>query len=103
MKLIHIAIVGIACLWLNTCLAGIPPKYLSVPNWESCTDTYYKKGAEFACLPDTRPSNCPKSSWKKLNRGNMLDQCPAAGSSGSTGMGSTAPGSSNNEMDSGSE
>lgn len=41
----------------------LPPKYLSVPEWQSCVSTVTKGGANFVCLPAEKPLTCPQASW----------------------------------------
>lgn len=45
----------------------LPPKYLSVPNFELCLGEKDMGTWTSYCMLKTRPANCPKESWKKLN------------------------------------
>lgn len=56
--------------------AMLPPNYLSVYRWKSCVSTYDHNGAEFVCLPDRKPLDCPRYSWKQLIRHSNLKFCP---------------------------
>jgi len=57
-------------------LAMLPPKYLSVPEWQSCVKTTTKESAQFVCLPAERPANCPLESWKALTLKRLIAHCP---------------------------
>lgn len=56
--------------------AMLPPKYLSVPEWQSCVETVTKNSTEFVCLPGERPANCPLASWKQLTLKRLIAHCP---------------------------
>lgn len=56
--------------------AMTPPKYLSVPKWQSCVSTITKGTAQYVCLPKHRPQTCPMMSWMKLDHHHMLPHCP---------------------------
>lgn len=45
----------------------LPPPYLSVKNFKKCLGTKKEDSYSVYCLPTTKPSLCPKESWKKLN------------------------------------
>lgn len=75
MKMTRIAIGVLAAVLTTTCWSMVPPKYLSVPNWQSCTGEVTRGTAQFYCLPDSRPAACPKSSWKMLTRQHMMSRC----------------------------
>lgn len=69
--------IGIFSLFtLTQSFAVLPPAYLSVSHWESCTVTLSKGTYQFLCLPPSKPSACPSSSWRTLNKGQMLPLCP---------------------------
>lgn len=53
----------------------LPPKYLSVPQWQSCVGTVTKGSAQFICLPTKKPAACPSSSWKALLKLHEIDNC----------------------------
>lgn len=55
--------------------ALLPPKYLSVRDWQRCVITITKGDAKFICLPDSKPKECPKSSWRKLTFRNEVNSC----------------------------
>ena len=49
---------------------GLPqPQYLSVPNWQSCTDTKWSEDCSFSfhCLPAEKPAACLEDSWSQLH------------------------------------
>lgn len=75
MKRIHFAAGILIFLFSIPAWSMMPPQYLSVPQWQSCSSTVTKGTAQFACLPSKKPKNCPMSSWKMLNRHHMLNHC----------------------------
>ena len=48
---------------------GAPP-YLSVPQWQNCTDRQSPDSSDHIehCLPREKPSSCPDSSWDSLQQ-----------------------------------
>ena len=48
---------------------GAPP-YLSVPQWQNCTDRQSPESSDHIehCLPREKPSSCPDSSWDSLQQ-----------------------------------
>jgi len=61
-----------------TSWAVLPPKYLSVPGWKDCVGQVSKEGAQFICLPATKPANCAADAFKQLNDLNEIDSCPSS-------------------------
>ena len=59
-----------------TAYALVPPKYLSVPQWQKCVGQVKKGTAQFICLPYAKPSACPAKSWKILTNQKLVDICP---------------------------
>jgi len=53
----------------------LPPKYLSVPDYESCIREESVGTSTAACLPDTKPEACPHESWTELCQLNELSKC----------------------------
>ncbi|MCL5260648.1 MAG: hypothetical protein M1561_03050 [Gammaproteobacteria bacterium] len=47
--------------------AVLPPKYLSVPNFQSCFATKNMGSWTAWCMPATKPEGCPDASWQALN------------------------------------
>jgi len=50
-----------------TVYAVLPPKYLSVPNFEQCLATKNMGSWTAWCMPKTKPYSCPDASWQALN------------------------------------
>lgn len=61
--------------WVGSAQAALPPKYLSVPQWQDCVETVTKGTAQFICLPSDKPKNCPDESWQELIGLNEIDLC----------------------------
>lgn len=76
MKIAHVFLIVALMASVSLAEAGVPPKYLSVPQWQSCTSTMQKGTAQFVCLPGHKPKSCPFFSWMKLKRHHMLPMCP---------------------------
>lgn len=53
----------------------LPPKYLTVPQWQSCVGTVIKGNAQFICLPAIKPDACPNNSWNALINLHEIDNC----------------------------
>ena len=53
----------------------LPPKYLTVPQWQSCVGTVIKGSAQFICLPSKKPDACPSTSWDALIKLHEIDNC----------------------------
>jgi hypothetical protein len=60
--------------------AVLPPKYLSVVDWQQCTSTVSRGTWDAVCLPDKKPESCPVLSWEKLHgeAGSILSACASA-------------------------
>ena len=46
--------------------ASLPPKYLSVPNFQKCLSQKDMGTWKSWCLPESQPKGCPSKSWDKL-------------------------------------
>jgi hypothetical protein len=46
----------------------LPPKYLSVPDFQACLSKQSEGTYEAICLPTQRPAVCPRKSWHTLRR-----------------------------------
>ena len=58
--------------------SGMPPAYLSVPNFESCLTKETVGSSEQWCIPAAKPSACIDSSWGEISKENMsLTACAA--------------------------
>lgn len=55
--------------------AVLPPRYLSVPEWQSCVGTVKKGSADFVCLPAEKPETCPDTSWENPDL-KTIEACP---------------------------
>jgi len=44
----------------------LPPLYLSVPEWRSCTGSKDMGTWDAVCKPQSQPSECPNDSWNQL-------------------------------------
>lgn len=75
MKRLRITICLISALFTCSAWAMTPPEYLSVPNWQSCSESVKKGTAEYVCLPKYKPRECPAPSWRKLTHKHLLDRC----------------------------
>lgn len=47
--------------------AVLPPKYLSVANFQKCLATKNMGTWQSWCMPVKKPNACPDDSWKQLN------------------------------------
>lgn len=58
--------------------ALLPPRYLSIPDFQRCLGTKNMGTWTAWCIPQARPIKCPQSSWHELNTMNNsgLLQCP---------------------------
>ena len=54
----------------------LPPAHLSIDGHERCLEEFSDGSAFFSCLPDNRPSNCPRSIWRKVNKVYDGEFCP---------------------------
>ncbi|HMV78240.1 MAG TPA: hypothetical protein PK453_02485 [Leptospiraceae bacterium] len=45
----------------------LPPKYLSVKNFQLCLGEKDMGTWTSYCMPKVRPAKCPAASWKQLN------------------------------------
>ncbi|MFY9656983.1 MAG: hypothetical protein WAK01_10405 [Methylocystis sp.] len=57
-----------AALIFDHAEAALPPKYLAVPNWRQCLSQQSMGSYDIVCLLAQRPAECPRSSWRALNR-----------------------------------
>lgn len=88
MKISRIFVTLFFALFVVPAFALLPPSYLSVKKWKSCASTYKKGSAEFVCMPNSKPIECPERSWQQLTEMSNLPACPSRGES----IGSSAPG-----------
>ena len=77
MKLLHVGIFLFLLTFVTSSSAMRPPRYLSVPDWQSCTSEIKPAGnsASFVCMPRHRPDACAPESWRALMRANDLKRC----------------------------
>jgi len=54
----------------------MPPAHLAIDGHERCLEEFSEGGVFFSCLPDNRPSNCPRRIWRKVNRVYDGEYCP---------------------------
>ncbi len=78
MKITTQQIAGIFLLVSSSTWALLPPKYLSVPEWQSCVGSMTKESARFVCLPVKKPDGCSVASWDQLSALNELERCPCS-------------------------
>ena len=45
----------------------LPPKYLSIPNFQLCLGEKDMGTWTSYCMLKTKPAKCPKTSWRQLN------------------------------------
>jgi hypothetical protein len=62
--------------------AALPPKYLSVPDFDRCLSQADAPGGTYRtwCLPPSKAAACPAASWKQLRAltgQQALPPCPA--------------------------
>lgn len=57
-----------ATIPLEQANAVLPPRYLSVPDFQQCLSQQSKGTYDTVCLPAARPAHCPAASWKALRR-----------------------------------
>lgn len=55
--------------------AALPPRYLSVPRFQSCLGVEKKSTWTAYCLPQFRPTACPEASWTLLSQDHTLNRC----------------------------
>ena len=56
--------------------SGVPaPKYLSIPNYKTCTDTQSMGTWNALCLPIDKPSGCHEDTWQALQDTHELETC----------------------------
>ena len=48
------------------------PAYLKVKNFKKCLAVEDYRGWQGYCLPPKQPKDCPKKSWKKLSKMNLI-------------------------------
>lgn len=56
----------------------LPPKYLSVLDFQQCISKQSAGSYDTVCLPVARPAQCPKSSWRELSQlsgGQKVPRC----------------------------
>lgn len=51
----------------TTIFAILPPKYLTIKNFQQCLATKNMGTWTAWCLPKTQPEACPNDSWRQLN------------------------------------
>ena len=57
-------------------ISGVPaPKYLSIPNYKTCTDTQSMGTWNALCLPIDKPSGCHEDTWQALQDTHELETC----------------------------
>ncbi len=63
-------VLGLICstIPLEYANAVVPPRYLSVPNFQQCLSQQSRGTYDIVCLPAARPAQCPAASWKALRR-----------------------------------
>lgn len=44
----------------------LPPRYLSVPHFQTCLATQEHDGYKAWCMPAKRPAQCPTKRWHQL-------------------------------------
>ena len=49
--------------------SSLPPKYLSVPDFQKCLSQKDMGTWKSWCLPESKPKGCPSESWDKLKYG----------------------------------
>lgn len=54
----------------------LPPKYLSVKNFQKCLGTKSMGTWNSWCIPKHKPLFCPKSSWEALNNLQKTEPMP---------------------------
>ncbi|MEB4636807.1 hypothetical protein [Burkholderia contaminans] len=60
----------------SSCLAGLPPKYLSVEKFDKCLADKQVNTSRAWCLPEKKPDTCPGSSWDQLRQLKGRDKIP---------------------------
>lgn len=75
-----VAACGAACEAMASQAVGVlPPRYLSVPQFQQCLSSQSKGSYDTLCRPATRPAACPTASWRALRRlsgSDKLPRCP---------------------------
>jgi hypothetical protein len=65
--------------------ATLPPRYLSVPQFQKCLATQDRDGYRAWCMPAIRPRLCPVKSWHRLmslDASDAVPRCPATSEAG---------------------
>jgi len=54
----------------------LPPKYLSIPDFQKCLATKNMGTWQSWCMPAKKPSVCAEQSWQQLNSLTGKDRVP---------------------------
>ena len=58
---------------------AIPPRYLSIPQWQACMGTQVIDTYTIYCLPATQKAGCSTTTWQALNQLSGKDALPHCG------------------------